>query len=82
MEAAGLTVLCREDRTAAIAEIAARSHTVRARRAAELLGEEGADGFGQHQRFLATTAELTGSRRLSRFLFAAEKPAEPSTRVG
>ena len=34
-----------------------------------------ADWFGQRQRFLATAAELAENRRLSRFLFVAEKPA-------
>jgi SAM-dependent methyltransferase len=80
IQAAGLTVMCREDRTAAIAEIAARWHAARARRAAELEREEGADWFGQRQRFLTTAAELAESRRLSRFLFVAEKPAEPRAR--
>jgi hypothetical protein len=36
--------------------------------------EEGADWFEQRQRFLAITAELAGSRRLSRFFYVAEKP--------
>jgi hypothetical protein len=82
IEAAGLTMTCREDRTATIAELATRWHAARARRAAELQREEGDDWFEQGQRFLSTTAELAGSRRLSRFLFAAEKPAEPLVRVG
>ena len=74
IEAAGLALLVREDRTAATAEIAGRWHAARLRRADELEREEGADWFVQRQRFLATTAELAGSRRLSRFLFLAEKP--------
>jgi SAM-dependent methyltransferase len=82
IQAASLTVMCREDRTAAIAGIAARLHGARVRRAAELEREEGADWFGQRQRFLATAAELAESRRLSRFLFVGWKPAEPWTRVG
>jgi SAM-dependent methyltransferase len=73
--AAGLTLLCCEDRSAATAEIAARWHATRARRADVLKREEGADWFGQRQQFLATTAELARSRRLSRFLYVAEKPA-------
>jgi SAM-dependent methyltransferase len=72
---AGLTVLRCEDRTAAIAGIAARLYAARIRRAAELEREEGGDWFGQRQRFLATAAELAENRRLSRFLFVAEKPA-------
>ena len=65
IEAAGLVLLKREDRTAATAEVAARLHAARARRAAALEREEGADWFGQRQRLLATTAELAQSRRLS-----------------
>jgi hypothetical protein len=73
IEAVGLTLLMREDRTAATAEAAARLHAARARRAAALQREEGSDWFGQRQRLLATTAELAESRRLSRFLYLAEK---------
>lgn len=73
--AAGLALLRREDRTPATAEIAARWHAVRARHAAELEREEGAAWFAQRQRFLAATAELAESRRVSRFLYLAEEPA-------
>jgi len=75
IEAAGLTLLLREDRTAATAEVAARLHAARARRAAALKREEGDEWFGQRQHLLATTAELARSGRLSRFLYLAEKPA-------
>jgi SAM-dependent methyltransferase len=74
--AAGLALLHRDDRTPAVADIAARWQAVRARHAAELEGEEGAGWFAQRQRFLAATAELARSRRLSRFLYLAEKQAE------
>jgi SAM-dependent methyltransferase len=73
--AADLTLLRCEDRTAATAEIAARWHAARLRHAADLQREEGADWFEQRQRFLAITAELAGSGRLSRFLYVAEKRA-------
>jgi SAM-dependent methyltransferase len=73
--AAGLRLLHREDRTAAAAGVAARWHQARADRAEQLVGEEGEAFFARRQRFLATTAELAGSGRLSRFLYAAEKPA-------
>jgi SAM-dependent methyltransferase len=75
IEAAGLILLKREDRTGATADVAARLHAARTRRAAALQREEGADWFGQRQRLLATMAELAKSRRLSRFLYLAEKPA-------
>jgi SAM-dependent methyltransferase len=77
LEAAGLAVLRCEDRTAATAEIAGRWYAARRRKAALLQEEEGAAWFEQRQRFLALTAELAGSRRLSRFLYVAEKPAAP-----
>jgi SAM-dependent methyltransferase len=73
IEAAGLALVRCEDRTAAVAEIAARWHAARLRRADILAHEEGADWFEQRQRVLAITAELAGSRRLSRFLYVADK---------
>jgi len=71
---AGLSPLEIIDRTAAAAAIAARWHDVRARHAAELAQEEGAAWYDQRQRFLATTAELAASGRMSRFLYLAAKP--------
>ena len=71
--AAGLALLRCEDRTAAVADIASRWHAVRSDHASALIGEEGRDWFEQRQRFLSTTAELAASRRLSRFLYVAEK---------
>ena len=38
-------------------------------------GNDAASARGQRQRFVATTAELAGSHRLSRFLYVAEKSA-------
>lgn len=72
---AGLTLLQVDDRSSATAEIAARWHDVRARHAEELAREEDVAWFDQRQRFLATTAELAASRRMSRFLYLAERPA-------
>ncbi len=72
--AAGLALLRREDRTAAIARIAARWREVRARHAPALEREEGGAWFARRQRFLEVTAELAGSRRLSRILYLAEQP--------
>ena len=74
IQAAHLTLVSQQDRTAATAEIAARWHAARARHAAALQLEEGAAWFEQRQRFLATTADLASSGRLSRFLYVAEKP--------
>jgi SAM-dependent methyltransferase len=71
--ASGL-VLCRcEDRTQATAAIAGRWHDARERRAFELQKEEGGEWFASRQRFLAMTAKLAASGRLSRFLYVAER---------
>jgi SAM-dependent methyltransferase len=75
IEGAGLALLRCEDRTSAVFEIAERGHAVRARHAEALRREEGASWFDERQRFLATTAELARSRRLSRFFYLAEKSA-------
>jgi SAM-dependent methyltransferase len=73
--AVGLALVRRDDRTTATAETAAKWHVARSRRTDLLVGEEGADWFAQRQLFLATTGELARSRRLSRFLYVAEKPS-------
>jgi SAM-dependent methyltransferase len=75
LESAGLTLLRSEDHTAAMAEIASLWHTTRLRHAAALEREEGAEWFAQRQRFLSMTAQLASTRRLSRFLYLAEKRA-------
>jgi SAM-dependent methyltransferase len=74
IRAAGLTLLRSENRTAATAEIASRWHAARSRHATALRLEEGGDWFDERQRFLATTAELARSERLSRLLYVAENP--------
>jgi hypothetical protein len=63
-----------EDRTQAAAEIASRWLRARERRAPELRHLEGGGWFERRQRFLETTAELAATRRLSRFLYVADKP--------
>lgn len=78
IEAAGLTLLRSEDRTAATAETAARWRAARLRRTDVLRREEGADWFERRQRFLAVTAELAESRRLSRFFYVVERPLAPA----
>jgi SAM-dependent methyltransferase len=72
---AGFRLLKCEDTTTAMAETARRLHAARRRRAKGLKREEGAEWFERRQTFLATTAELAEKRRLSRFLYVAEKPA-------
>lgn len=75
VKAAGLALLRRQDRAGAVAEIASRWHAARLRRAAALKREEGEEWFERRQRMLATSAELARSGRLSRFLYAAERPS-------
>jgi hypothetical protein len=62
------------DRSAAVADIAGRWHAVRERHLPELEAVEGADWCHKRQRFLAATAELAQSGRLSRFLYLAQRP--------
>jgi SAM-dependent methyltransferase len=73
--ASGLMMVSRVDRAAAVEEIASRWYVARERRAELLKREEGEDWFERRQRMLATSAELAKSRRLSRFLYVAEKPS-------
>jgi SAM-dependent methyltransferase len=75
VRASGLVLRRREDRTRATAEIAARWQVARERRAVDLQKIEGEDWFIRRQRFLAMTAELAATGRLSRFLYVAARPA-------
>jgi SAM-dependent methyltransferase len=72
--AAGLILKLCENRTRATAEIAQRQYAARESRSSELMKTEGTEWYSQRQRFLAMTAELASSGRLSRFLYVAEKP--------
>jgi SAM-dependent methyltransferase len=75
IRAAGLTMLRCQNRADAVAEIGARWHAARLRRAAALKREEGEEWFDRRQRMLATSSQLAASGRLSRFLYVAEKPS-------
>jgi 2-polyprenyl-3-methyl-5-hydroxy-6-metoxy-1,4-benzoquinol methylase len=75
VRASGLILRRREDRTRSTAEIAARWQVARERRAVDLQKVEGEDWFIRRQRFLAMTAELAATGRLSRFLYVAARPA-------
>jgi SAM-dependent methyltransferase len=72
---AGLDVVAVEDATENMAAVAERWLAARARRAAPLRAIEGDDTFDGQQRFLDVAAGLARERRLSRFVFLAEKPA-------
>ena len=74
LEAAGLALLSREDRTPVEAAIAARLSQARERRSAVLRVSEGDAFFERRQAFLSVTGELAASGRLSRFVYLAEKP--------
>ena len=73
IKAANLALLRAEDRTAAVAEIGARMYSARIRHASVLEREEGVEGFQRRQALYAMATELAKSRRLSRFLYVAEK---------
>jgi SAM-dependent methyltransferase len=77
IKAAGFKLLRCEDRTAALAEIGARMCSARLRHASALQQEEGAEGFQKRQGLYAIATELAKSRRLSRFLYVAEKSSPP-----
>ena len=75
IEAAGLELVSRDDRTENMARTAKRWCAARAARAAELQHIEGAETFEGQQRFFEVAARLAAERRLSRFAFCAERPA-------
>ena len=70
---AGLKLLRSDDATAAAAAIAQRWHDARAHRKAILASIEGEPNFEGLQQFLQCVHTLTSEKRLSRFLYLAEK---------
>ena len=75
IEDAGFTLLRREDATGNIELTSGRWHAARQRHRDVLLKLEGEERFEGVQRFLAAVHKLTRERRLSRFVFVAEKRA-------
>jgi SAM-dependent methyltransferase len=73
---AGLSVLGVEDTTEHLAEVARRRHDARAKHADAVRQVEGEEAFDGRQRFFDLVATLVRERRLSRFVYAAEKPTE------
>jgi cyclopropane fatty-acyl-phospholipid synthase-like methyltransferase len=69
----GLRLLAREDLTASTAVIAERRRTARATRFEAVKAIEGDEAYRAQQEFLATAARLARERRLSRFMFVAER---------
>jgi ubiquinone/menaquinone biosynthesis C-methylase UbiE len=72
---AGFHVLSAEDATENMAEMAYRWREARAKREEALRGIEGDSSFEGQQRFLEVASTLARERRLSRFIYLAEKPA-------
>ena len=74
IEDAGLRLLRQEDVTDNIVMTSGRWHDARAARRDDLLQIEGEERYEGLQRFFATVYRLTRERRLSRFMYLAEKP--------
>ena len=74
--AAGFVVRAVQDVTANAAEVASRWHDARARHREVLVAREGAANFEGLQKFLRCVQTLSLERRLSRYAYLAEKPAQ------
>jgi ubiquinone/menaquinone biosynthesis C-methylase UbiE len=75
MTECGLRVLVREDATENMAQIAQRRAAARAKRSEDLRKIEGNESYEGQQEFFTVAARIARDRRLSRFLYVAEKPA-------
>jgi SAM-dependent methyltransferase len=73
---AGFQLLSADDETEGAAVIARRWREARAKHRAELEAREGAENFEGLQRFLGCVQTLSEERRMSRFCYLADKPAE------
>lgn len=73
---AELRLLRREDMSENAAQVAGRWHAARQKRREALLQIEGYERFEGLQRFALAVHSLTSERRLSRFAFLVERPAE------
>jgi SAM-dependent methyltransferase len=71
---AGFDVLAVEDTTEQLVEVARRRHDARAKHAEAVRHIEGDEAFEGRQRFFDIVATLARERRLSRFVYLAEKP--------
>lgn len=70
----GLRMILCEDATANMANLAQRRREARAKRADVLRKIEGEQTFEKQQTFFEVAARIAKERRLSRFLYVAEKP--------
>jgi SAM-dependent methyltransferase len=75
LEAAGFAVRSAQDVTGNAAEVSGRWHEARARHREALVAREGQANFDGLQRFLTCVHTLSVERRLSRYVYLAEKPA-------
>lgn len=71
----GMTLLACEDVTENMATIARKRGAARASRGEALRRIEGEESFAAQQRFFEVAAQIARERRLSRFLYVAERPA-------
>jgi SAM-dependent methyltransferase len=69
----GLRLVLRSDVTENMAQIAGQRHAARASRSSALREIEGEETFEGQQEFLAVAARLAKEKRLSRFVYVAEK---------
>jgi SAM-dependent methyltransferase len=74
IRAAGLELVVAEDATANVVEVAGRWLAARASRETVLREMEGNDTYEEAQEFLGMVERLARQRRLSRFVFVAERP--------
>jgi hypothetical protein len=73
IQEAGLNLLRCEDVTGNIELTSGRWHAAREKRREDLMKMEGQERFEGLQKFFSTVHTLTSERRLSRFVFLAEK---------
>jgi ubiquinone/menaquinone biosynthesis C-methylase UbiE len=74
LEQTGFTVLQVRDVTDAVVSVSGTWREARAKRIEQLVALEGGDAFEGLQRFLASVHTLARERRLSRYVYLAEKP--------
>jgi len=73
---AGFKLIRREDVTGNVELTSGRWHASRQKHREDLITIEGEERFDGLQKFFSTVHKLTSERRLSRFVFVAEKQAE------
>lgn len=77
LEHVGFTVRDVQDVTDAVVSVSLKWRDARARRRERLVALEGSENYEALQRFLAAVHVLASERRLSRFMYLAEKESKP-----